>query len=147
MFDLSTSDILSVKLREQPDNLVEYKLYMREHGHVFHNTPVEGEVWISAAWDSYHAWEDGRSNYAWDLGALNSNMLSYNHYGTQNNDFEVFGKTVILPMDGKVVTVISQVSSLHFSIQTSLLIFYRRLIILLILMPLWKWKIIALGQR
>jgi len=107
VFDLSTSDIVSVKLREQPGNLVEYKLYMREHDHVFHHTPVEGEVWISADWDGYHAWEDGRSNYAWDLGALNSNMLSYEHYGTRNTDFEVFGKNVIIPMSGTVVTVVS----------------------------------------
>jgi len=107
VFDLSTSDIFSIKLREQPNNLVEYKLYMREHDHVFHFTPVEGEVWISAAWDSYHAWEDGRSNYAWDMGALNSNMLSYNNYGSENTDFEVFGKAVILPMEGRVVTLIS----------------------------------------
>ena len=54
-----------------------------------------------------------RSNYAWDLGALNSNMMSYSHYGTRNTDFEVFQKTVILPMDGKVVTVVREV---HFLI-------------------------------
>ena len=50
-----------------------------------------------------------RSNYAWDLGALNSNMMSYSNYGTRNTDFEVFQKTVILPMDGKVVTVVREV--------------------------------------
>ena len=54
-----------------------------------------------------------RSNYAWDLGALNSNMMSYSHFGTRNTDFEVFQKTVILPMDGKVVTVVREV---HFLI-------------------------------
>ena len=36
-------------------------------------------------------------------------MLSYSHYGTRNTDFEVFQKTVILPMDGKVVTVVREV--------------------------------------
>ena len=107
---MSTADILTVTLRDQPTNLVEYKMYMRQHHHVFHNVPVEGEVWISSAWDSYHAWEDGRSNYAWDMGALNSNMMSYEHYGEKNTDFEVFGKNVILPMGGKAVTVIRNVS-------------------------------------
>merc|ERR1712002_557015 len=29
-------------------------------------TPVEGEIWISRDWTGYHAWEDGRGNYAWD---------------------------------------------------------------------------------
>ena len=38
-------------------------------------------------------------------------MMSYSHYGTRNTDFEVFQKTVILPMDGKVVTVVREV---HF---------------------------------
>ena len=52
-----------------------------------------------------------RSNYAWDLGALNSNMMSYSHFGTQNTDFEVFQKTVILPMNGRVVTLVREV---HF---------------------------------
>ena len=113
VFDLSTAAIFSIKVREQPSNLVEYKMFMREHDHVFHHTPVEGEVWISRAWDSYHTWEDGRSNYAWDMGALNSNMMSYNHFGTKNTDFEVFGKNVILPMEGKVVTVISHVSRIQ----------------------------------
>ena len=50
-----------------------------------------------------------RSNYAWDLGALNSNMMSYSHFGTKNTDFEVFQKTVLLPMNGKVVTVVREV--------------------------------------
>ena len=45
--------------------------------------PTEGEVWISTSWDKYHPWEDGRGNYAWDLGALNSNMMSYSGYGTR----------------------------------------------------------------
>ena len=52
-----------------------------------------------------------RSNYAWDLGALNSNMMSYSNYGTKNTDFEVFQKTVILPMNGRVVTLVREV---HF---------------------------------
>jgi len=108
IFDLSTATIETIFIEEQPEDLVDYKFYMREHGHVFHNTPVEGEIWISSAWDSYHRWEDGRSNYAWDIGALNNNMMSYNHYGTRNTDFEVFGKNVVLPMSGRVVTVISQ---------------------------------------
>jgi len=33
-------------------------------------------------------------------------MMSYSHFGTRNTDFEVFGKQVILPMDGRVVTVV-----------------------------------------
>jgi len=106
VFSLSSADILTIKLLEQPDSKVEFRHYVRYHGHVFSHVPVEGEVWISRAWDSYHLWEDGRSNYAWDLGALNSQMMSYSHYGTQNTDFEVFGKQVILPMDGRVVTVV-----------------------------------------
>jgi len=106
VFTLSSANILTITLVEQPVDTVEYRIYVREHGHVFSHVPVEGEVWISRAWDSYHLWEDGRSNYAWDLGALNSQMMSYSHFGTRNTDFEVFGKQVILPMDGRVVTVV-----------------------------------------
>ena len=35
------------------------------------------KIWISRDWTGYHSWEDGRGNYAWDIGALNSNMMSY----------------------------------------------------------------------
>ena len=52
-----------------------------------------------------------RSNYAWDIGALNNNMMSYENFGTRLTDFEVFGKSVILPMDGRVVTVVRSVST------------------------------------
>jgi len=106
VFSLSSAEILTIKLLEQPEGTVEYRHYVRYHRHVFSHVPVEGEVWISRAWDNYHLWEDGRSNYAWDLGALNNQMMSYSHYGTHNTDFEVFGKQVILPMDGRVVTVV-----------------------------------------
>ena len=81
--------------------------------------PTEGEVWISTSWDKYHPWEDGRGNYAWDLGALNSNMMSYSGYGTRNSDYEVFGKTVICPMYGRVVTVERDVSSVFISLGIS----------------------------
>ena len=52
-----------------------------------------------------------RSNYAWDLEALNSQMMSYSHFGTSNTDFEVFGKSVILPMNGRVLSAVRNVSS------------------------------------
>jgi len=108
VYSLSNHNLVSVSLVDQPMILSDFRNYMRSHGHVFTHVPVEveGEVWISQSWGGYHQWEDGRSNYAWDLGALNSNMLSYSHYGTRNTDYEVFEKTVILPMDGKVVTVV-----------------------------------------
>ena len=45
-------------------------------------------------------------------------MMSYSHFGTRNTDFEVFQKTVILPMDGKVVTVVREV---HFLIDCGII--------------------------
>ena len=39
-------------------------------------------------------------------------MMSYSNYGTRNQDFEVWGKSVVLPMAGKVVTVQRDVSIL-----------------------------------
>ena len=131
IFDLTTADIVTIKLREQPANLVEYQKFLRQHHHVFHHSPVLGESWISRAWDTYHTWEDGRGNYAWDIGALNSNMMSYEYYGTKNTDFEVFGKNVLLPMGGKVVTLIRNVSNFLFirvymqSISSRQLIMFR----------------------
>ena len=65
-------------------------------------------MWISRAWDSYHTWEDGRGNYAWDMGALNDNMMSYAGLGTTNMDFAVWGKKVRLPMDGKIITAVDK---------------------------------------
>merc|ERR1719510_2097261 len=88
-----------------PEGAVEYRLYMRQHGHVFSYVPTEGEVWISTGWDKYHQWEDGRGNYAWDLGALNTNMMSYSGQGTRNNQYSVWNRNVLLPMSGKVVNV------------------------------------------
>ena len=39
---------------------------------------LQGEdVYILTDWSTYHSWEDGRSNYAWDLASLNSNMMTY----------------------------------------------------------------------
>jgi len=105
IFSLSNREIASISLVTAPEGAVEYRQYSRQHGHVFSEVPTEGEVWISTSWDKYHPWEDGRGNYAWDLGALNANMMSYSGYGTRNSDYEVFGKTVICPMYGRVVTV------------------------------------------
>ena len=42
-------------------------------------------------------------------------MMSYSNYGTRNQDFEVWGKSVVLPMAGKVVTVQRDVSILQTS--------------------------------
>ena len=39
------------------------------------------------------------------MGALNSNMMSYSSVGSRNSDYEVWGKQVIMPMYGRVVTV------------------------------------------
>ena len=44
--------------------------------HYSHLIPLT-QIWISRDWTGYHAWEDGRGNYAWDIGALNTNMMSY----------------------------------------------------------------------
>ena len=60
IFSLSSSVITSIHLMDQPPTMQEYRAYVRTHGHVFSNVPVEGEVWISNAWGGYHAWEDGR---------------------------------------------------------------------------------------
>jgi len=108
IYSMSSSSIVSITLIGQPTNLVQYQLYMRQHGHVFHNTPVEGESWILKAWESYHLWEDGRGNYAWDLGGLHSNMLSYAGMGAKNEDFAVWGRKIRLPMGGKIVTAVKK---------------------------------------
>merc|ERR1719210_1280414 len=105
IFSLSNQVIASISLVGAPEGSVEYRMYMRQHGHVFSEVPTEGEVWISTSWDKYHPWEDGRGNYAWDLGALNANMMSYSGVGSRNSDYEVWGNQVIMPMYGRVVTV------------------------------------------
>ena len=60
------------------------------------------------SWESYHLWEDGRGNYAWDLGGLHSNMLSYAGMGAKNEDFAVWGRKIRLPMGGKIVTAVKK---------------------------------------
>merc|ERR1712037_1053470 len=37
-------------------------------------------------------------NYAWDIGALNTNMMSYSGLGRLNTNYAVWGKNVQLPM-------------------------------------------------
>ena len=63
------------------------------------------EVYILTDWSTYHTWEDGRSDYGWDLSALNSNMMTYSYYGTRLTDFAVYGLDCYLPLGGKVVSV------------------------------------------
>ena len=38
------------------------------------------------------------------MGALNANMMSYSGYGTRNEQYSVWGRNVLLPMAGKIVT-------------------------------------------
>ena len=45
-----------------------------------------------------------RGNYAWDIGALNSNMMSYTGLGERNNQYAIWDVNVLLPMAGTVVT-------------------------------------------
>jgi len=108
IFTLTTEDIVTITITGQPHGFQEYQQFMRASGNVFSVTPVREETWISRAWDSYHTWEDGRGNYAWDIGALNTNMMSYSNYGTRNTDFAVWNKVVQLPMTGKVVTAVEK---------------------------------------
>ena len=63
------------------------------------------ETYILEHSDSYHTWEDGRGNYAWDLSAINSNMYTYSGYGSRLRDFAVFGLDVYLPLGGIVTHV------------------------------------------
>jgi hypothetical protein len=49
-------------------------------------------MWVATAFNSYHLWEDGRGNYAWDLNTLNDNMMTYSRLGQTLNDYDVFGK-------------------------------------------------------
>jgi len=41
VFTLSSANILTITLVEQPVDTVEYRIYVREHGHVFSHVPVE----------------------------------------------------------------------------------------------------------
>ena len=56
-------------------------------------------------WTRYHAWEDGRSNYAWDLSAINSSFMTYSGKGENLSDYAVFERKLYLPMSGTVVNV------------------------------------------
>jgi len=111
IFSISSADISTITLVGQPDILVEYQHYMRINGYVWSVTPVEGEIWISRDWTGYHAWEDGRGNYAWDIGALNTNMMSYSGLGRLNTNYAVWGKNVQLPMSGTIVTAVEKVGT------------------------------------
>jgi len=108
IFSLNSIDISTIEIVWQPAGYVEYNDYMRTNGHVFTQPPVDGETWISRGWDAYHLWEDGRGNYAWDIGALNDNMMSYSGYGNRNNNYEVWGRNTRLPMAGTVVTAVEK---------------------------------------
>ena len=63
-------------------------------------------MYILTDWTGYHTWEDGRSNYAWDLAALNSNMMTYQNLGQALTDFQVFGLRLHLPLDGVIHQII-----------------------------------------
>ena len=63
-------------------------------------------MYILTDWTGYHTWEDGRSNYAWDLAALNSNMMTYQNLGQALTDFAVYGLRLHLPLDGVIHQII-----------------------------------------
>lgn len=108
IFTLSSRDILSIEVMAQPRGLVEYREYMRGHGYTYHIVPLEVETYIAEAWTTYHSWEDGRSNYAWDLEALNNNLMTYSRFGERNTDYEIFGKNVLLPISGRIVLAVDK---------------------------------------
>ena len=57
---------------------------------IFYFFKIQGEdVYILTDWSTYHTWEDGRSNYAWDLASLNTNMMTYTGYGTRCYEAEL----------------------------------------------------------
>ena len=62
-------------------------------------------MFILEDWTRYHAWEDGRSNYAWDLSAINSELMTYSGQGQNLSDFAVFGLDLYLPLSGTVANV------------------------------------------
>lgn len=104
IFTLSSGDISSILVLRHSPTWQDYREYMRGQGHVLEVPPVEGEIYILTGWDSYHTWEDGRGNYAWDIAALTPYMMTYSFPGEQNSDFAVWGRQVSLPMAGTVVT-------------------------------------------
>ena len=59
--------------------------------------PTQGESFILCSWLSYHLWEDGRSNYAWDLAALGADdFFTYEAGpGYELEDYRVFGKEIL----------------------------------------------------
>ena len=66
----------------------------------------EHDIYILTDWSRYHRWEDGRSNYAWDLSALNENKMTYSNHGSNLSDFASFGLKLHLPLAaGRVVNV------------------------------------------
>lgn len=106
VFTVSTETIQSIKIVPLKEaNSISYRQYMRNHKLTINKQPIEGETWISTAWESYHRWEDGRSNYAWDLAALNANMMSYSNLGKKLTDYAIFGKNAYLPMSGTVTKI------------------------------------------
>ena len=62
-------------------------------------------MFILEDWTRYHAWEDGRSNYAWDLSAINSELMTYSGQGQNLSEFAVFGLDLYLPLSGVVANV------------------------------------------
>ena len=66
---------------------------------------MEHDIYILTDWSRYHRWEDGRSNYAWDLSVLNENKMTYSNHGSNLSDFASFGLKLHLPLAGRVVNV------------------------------------------
>jgi len=106
VFTLHTDEILTIKVVRPPPDATTYTDYLRAHDVTIHRQPIEGEdVYILTDWSTYHTWEDGRSNYAWDLASLNTNMMTYTGYGTRLTNFAVWNKAVYLPFSGTVSKV------------------------------------------
>ena len=105
IFSVNTDEIASIIIVALPVGQITYANYMRSQRITVHSQPMQDEMWCSTGFQSYHAWEDGRSNYAWDFGTVDGDtLLSYQYPATRNDQFYVWGKEVYLPFDGVVAT-------------------------------------------
>ena len=83
-----------------------YQQFMRQHGFVIGQVPLDGKVLVITGNEGYHREENGYGDFAWDLVRSDENGLRYSGWGIYNQDFHVWDHAVYLPTAGTVVEVV-----------------------------------------
>ncbi|MBT3236201.1 MAG: M23 family metallopeptidase [Bdellovibrionales bacterium] len=83
-----------------------YKDYLRSNNLVLKNPLVKNQVVLTGN-EGHHKFERMYGNFAWDIGITDASGRQYVHSGMKLDDYYIFDREVVSPIDGRVVGKVS----------------------------------------